>query len=539
MLKTRQPHKIFFNGARWLVFGLPFGLAWLVYSLTAAAGLSWQHGGEDGGDLATAVALLGIPHPTGYPLYLLTGRGFLLLLPGLDPARALNLFSALCGAIAVGLTALAVFELNLSLRDKSSEARFAALSGGIVAGLGLAFAPLVWSQALITEVYSFGLMLNALLLLALVRWWTAIAGGNNKQAFRWLALTALVGGLAVGQHRTGLFTVVAVIIFYLVTKRQSKPSSKLPKMGQNRLFLALIIALFMAGLIVPYLYLVWRGGAQPASNWLDIGPANLADFWQYFSGSDYQNLLFAAPLSQSLGRVAASINLLLKQFGPVGFGLGWLGLVISWQQFRPLFWFTLSGILLHLGFALVYAADNSQVYLLPVFWLWAILSGYGFSWLGLKLVEWYPFKPKAGWLVRVWFYPALVILLGPGLGVLINYSRLDLSHDRGAEEWASAALQQAPANAIVVSDEDAATFALWYAREVQHYRPDVALVERRLLDKPWYRRNLAKLYPELKLEDPSASDTLSNWLNLLDSLNPGRAVLKVSVPSGAIRGLPA
>ncbi len=44
-----------------------------VYGMTLAPGLTWANSGADGGDLITAAATGGVPHPTGYPVYLLLG----------------------------------------------------------------------------------------------------------------------------------------------------------------------------------------------------------------------------------------------------------------------------------------------------------------------------------------------------------------------------------------------------------------------------------------------------------------------------------
>ena len=50
------------------------GLAMLVYLFTIAPDLTWANYGGDGGELITASVTLGIPHPPGYPLYLLAGK---------------------------------------------------------------------------------------------------------------------------------------------------------------------------------------------------------------------------------------------------------------------------------------------------------------------------------------------------------------------------------------------------------------------------------------------------------------------------------
>src|SRR5262245_16109642 len=52
----------------------------------------------DSGELVAAVYLLGIPHPTGYPLYTLLGKLWTLLIPFGSIAYRMSLFSAACAA---------------------------------------------------------------------------------------------------------------------------------------------------------------------------------------------------------------------------------------------------------------------------------------------------------------------------------------------------------------------------------------------------------------------------------------------------------
>lgn len=51
-------------------------IAFLVYAVTVAPGITWENLGGDEGDLLTAAFTWGIPHPSGYPTYLLGLRGF-------------------------------------------------------------------------------------------------------------------------------------------------------------------------------------------------------------------------------------------------------------------------------------------------------------------------------------------------------------------------------------------------------------------------------------------------------------------------------
>ncbi len=159
---------------------LPVALVLLaVYGFTMPPSLTWAHWGADGGDLATAVARGRLPHPPGFPTYLLLGAA-VVRLPWGDPAWRLNLLSALAAAGAAGLTAVALSPVV------SSHAV------AVAAGLSLGLAPLFWSQALITEVYAPAALLSAAVLLLALHPAPAWPRG-------------LLWGLGVGVHPTLLF----------------------------------------------------------------------------------------------------------------------------------------------------------------------------------------------------------------------------------------------------------------------------------------------------------------------------------------------
>ena len=101
----------------------------------------------DSGELVAAVHTLGIPHPSGYPLYVLLGKLWTVLVPVGSIAFRMSLFSAFCAAAAVACFYL----VGRRLRLAAVPALFSSLL--------LAFSPSFWSQANIQRVYS----LNALL----------------------------------------------------------------------------------------------------------------------------------------------------------------------------------------------------------------------------------------------------------------------------------------------------------------------------------------------------------------------------------------
>src|SRR5258708_21434675 len=58
---------------------------------------------RDSGDLISAIYSLGIAHPPGYPLYVVTGKLFIKVIPFANAAYRVNLFSAFCAAASVVL----------------------------------------------------------------------------------------------------------------------------------------------------------------------------------------------------------------------------------------------------------------------------------------------------------------------------------------------------------------------------------------------------------------------------------------------------
>src|SRR5512138_906209 len=128
-----------------------------VYSLTLAPGLTWANFGSDGGDLIAAAATGGVAHPSGYPLYLLLARLFQVI-----PIGTLAFRTNLLSATAITLAAILVFELTARSLSVSEEQPnwWAGLASAYAFGL----APLVWSQAVITEVYGVHILLVTIIL---------------------------------------------------------------------------------------------------------------------------------------------------------------------------------------------------------------------------------------------------------------------------------------------------------------------------------------------------------------------------------------
>lgn len=469
-----------------LIALLPALVALGIYLATMAPSLTLAHGGSDGPELAVAVETLGIPHPTGYPTYVLLAQAFRAL-PGGTLAGRLNLLSALAGALTVGLTALIATELF------EERHRPPALIAGLTAGLSLAGAGLFWSQALITEVYTLHCLFLALAGWLLLRW--RRAGGA------YLALAGLSLGLGLGNHTSLVFLLPGAVLFLILTRHRR------PRWWE----LLLSGGLLLLGLGI-YLYLPLRAAADPWLNWGD--PDNWGRLRAHASAQDYRPYLFQVPWPQVVDNLSTTARWLLRDLGYWGIPLAIAGLLLLGREDRPALALTATPPLLGLLLAVTYGGDHSWAHLLPLYVAGALWAGVAGGVLAHSLQRW---RPRITW----------VALLLPMLSVILivgGWSRWTLRREPGPLPALKERLATLPADAVLLSDRDEATFPIWYAQVVQGIRPDLVPVDTRLLEQAWYRQQLPARYPELVVPaEPSAG----NWSRALQEANPGRPVLAV------------
>jgi len=131
----------------------------------------------DSGELATVGTVLGIAHPTGYPLFTLLARCVVMLPIGLEQILQLNLFTAFVTAVAIGVffrMSLSLWDLFQSRRDGRTPPqpggdRKRILTAAFAGSLIFAFSMTVWGQSTAIEVYGLHLLLLSLVILTCAR----------------------------------------------------------------------------------------------------------------------------------------------------------------------------------------------------------------------------------------------------------------------------------------------------------------------------------------------------------------------------------
>lgn len=448
------------------------GLAGLVYWRMAAPGLL----AGDSGELQFAAWLAGLSHPTGYPLYLMLGwlwsHGLAAL--GLaNPARAMTLLSALFGALAVALTYLLAVALIAQSRRDAAAARPVERIAALVAALTFAWTPTLWSQAVITEVYTLHAALVAALLWLALLWRQEIRFLRRNRISLPLAALALLFGLGLAHHRTTLLLLPALLAFVIW---------QAPAGYWRWRQAALLAALALAPLLL-YLYVPLRAPASPylsielwpgqPTELLDRSPSGLVS---YLLGQS-----FAGEIQRPAQAIAAAPGLLTRfaaQLTPVGLALALLGMaLLAARRQWPLLWLTGASFLLLTGFNLLYTIGDIAVFYIPSYLLACVWIGVAVAWLAAR----------AGRLAgrRAALATAVLLAALPLWLLLSQAAQQNRSQDRAAAGGWQALLAANPArDAVLVSNDRDELMPLWYLQQVDEVRPDLAGVFPLLLAEP-------------------------------------------------------
>src|ERR1019366_7670850 len=323
---------------------IPIALPLAVYIYTAAPGVTLV----DSGEFVTALRTLGVAHPPGVPTYVLLGNLFARLPLAADIARRTNLFSAVCAALAAGLS----YPLTRQLL-KDLDPRMA-----LAGALAFVFSLSLWSWAVVTEVYALNIFLVTLTL------WLAARGS-------WIA-GCLAAGLALGVHHATVLMALPPAACLAWTRRRPTRRQLLCAAGAGLLGLSV------------YLYLPWRAARHPTLNWGD--PETLENFWRHISGQQYRRWMLS--ISGWQDRVLLFVRLWTRQITVPGFALAGVGLFALWQRYRTVFWFTIGVLGLNAGFIIVNALGGPDIagYYLPAFltltWCFALGADTVVTWFG-------------------------------------------------------------------------------------------------------------------------------------------------------------
>lgn len=222
-------------------------------------------GEGDAAEFTLALALGGVPHPTGYPLYVLFGHGFVEALHALGCGwpRAANLWSAAGAAVATLLTAALADRLLPRAAGLGRPARLAIVAAALLA---LVANPVFLRAASQAEVHGWhlawvaGSILAALTLArALGRGDPLSAAGMRAGACGWGLLT----GAGLAHHLTAIFFLAP--LGWMLARGARRALRLDPS----------VVLAFLAGAAVPLLsigFVAWRAFHPAVFQWPALEP---------------------------------------------------------------------------------------------------------------------------------------------------------------------------------------------------------------------------------------------------------------------------
>jgi len=450
----------------WAVGAISFSISLAIYWITLAP--TMLH--IDCGELATAQAILGIAHATGYPLFTLLGHLFLKV-PMFDRAIVqLNFLSALWTSMGIGLlTSWFMFLIqNISLfqwkkgKNKTNielSVSYHSAMVALAAGITLAFQRTIWAQATSVEVYSLHV-----LMLSLCLWSISLAWIKQKLSYWILASVAL--GFAFSNHLTTILIIPFFGWFYFIQKGISNKS--LISLGGLIAFTTLVVAAF-------YAYLPLRAAQNPILNWGNIH--NWETFKWHITGGQFQVWMFSSSkvAGKNLGNF---LKTLPADWGIVALPIMFFGVRFLRNQAPVLLW----GIFIGL-FTTIFYSINYDIKDLEPYFLLAILMLSTFLLFGmLQLLNFFRFNSIA---------KSTFILVIPVIVGFYNYSYSDQSKATFFEDYTKSLMENVPKNSLVISQQwDFFITPFYYLKYVENQFPGSVIVDKELLRRSWYFRQL-------------------------------------------------
>jgi len=412
---------------------------------------------SDFAEFQTLPAVLGLPHPNGFPLYMLLGWAWAHL-PWGNLAWRMNLLSAVTGALAVGVTAAFAHRL-------SGRRSVAWLAGGL-----LALTPTFWGYSLLAERYS----LNTALV-AGVLWlaWEATCVPSSPRTLRLMIASSALLGLGLDVHPSDALLIPFWLAYLTV---------QVPRMRHD-LRPWLLMALAGAAPLALYLYVPWRWAAYASWPLLPgIGrsaavyrglvhvwyepPLRWDLVWYYITGlGGYATGLLGGGWRDAFTLLGAVWPYWRAEIAwPLAL-LALVGAMRLWRRERVLMTI-LAAFIVFLTLMVAYIQQGkNDAYLLPAFWI--VLFAAGFA------ADWIPARPASRWERGARLLGQGLILLLLLILLLVRYPRRDLSRHLDIHDWWTLTLAEPIEKGAALLGHWSDLTPLWYMQQAEGVRPDL------------------------------------------------------------------
>lgn len=481
----------------------------------------------DSGELAAACYTLGIPHPTGYPLYLLIGFIFSHLPIGFTPIYKLNLLSAILTSSALYVTFFSICFLidnfiksynsdsSKSLEKKShkhqkSDSKQSNFSSKIppdgnlqilillissITVILIGYIRTIWSVAVQNEVYSLHFLFLSILFYYILKIIFTHPETNPKY---WKLLFVFLG-LSFANHMTTIFIILAVIFLLF----------DLYKHNKNQFYKYIKFSLFIFLGLSLYIVLIISSTFKPFLNWSDL--SNVSNLPDYLSGADYSQLMFSS--SANFKKNAADFfSQIFAEYSIFGLIFSIIGLALVYNYSRKLFIiFTLS-VAFNLLYSFNYNIVDINIYYILTYYILGVVIPFGLIYLlsfGKIFFAVRSIKELNLLKIKVLFAGMLLI----AFSIYYNYDYNNNSSNYSNADYTINAINSLEQNSVIIAYDWANLYtASLYYQLAEKLRPDVKIFNIKFLVLNWYLNSINNHYPEtFNLFNQQANEFLSNY----------------------------
>lgn len=465
----------------------------------------------DNGELIASSVLLGISHPTGYPLFTIIGYFWSLIPMPFTKVIQMNLLSAIYVSVSSVVLyytiRLLLLKFNYSIKKNNSTKSKKNLIGYEIKNLNLPISQVniialitsityfsaitIWQQANSYEVYSLQLLLFSLFLYFSVKIYFSI---HSETKNNWFIL-AFVWGLMLTNHLIAIWLAPALFWLYFINSENKFrfDKSKLPHL--------LVIAIFVAIPLTLYLYLPIRSAMLPEINWGWVH-RSFDKFLYHLSGKQYQVWMFSdnSVAGKNLGQF---FSLLPYQFGFIGLFFLLIGLWFGFKN-KVIAIF----LVLILAFTILYSMNYNifdiENYFVTPFMVIMLFMAIGVAAISQKISKY-----------------LLIFLIIPLMNIFINFSEGNHYQDIAVKEYCDNLIKNIEKDAILISAQwDYFVGPFIYMQKVEGIRSDIVVFEKELLRRTWYPNQFKLEHPSIYNDSKSAFQSYEQILELFESEQP-------------------
>jgi hypothetical protein len=464
--------------------GVLFSFFLVIYIFTLCPTVFWW----DSGEFIANIAVLGIPHRPGFPIYVLLGKVFAFF-PFSNFAMKINLLSALFSAFSLLIFYFAFWEILYlffpRLAQKKTEAIVSASAFVLILGFSYSF----WMQAVRAEVYSLNILFFALLLFLSLQY-------LKTNYLKYIYLFFFLLGLGLGNHHLSLLSTTPALFFLLLCSsahNQSGIRNFSFLMNQRRF--PLYVSFLLLGLSI-YLYLPLRSWSNPILAWGDTKSiSGSASSILALESLKNLNLNF---LSNIWEKISGIIRLFYDQLTLLCFLISLAGMVFLTKYGKRILIFLLLLILCNCASVIFMATEfistNPDLHGYLISSLYGLALSYG---LGILLIA-NGIRSRSSILGR---FALIIFLLISFIPLSMHFTHANLSNNRIAYKYGYNTIRDLDSNSVVLVDNVNLNFILRELQYAEGIRKDLKIIDRGRLSFPWYadqkRKELKNIFSDI------------------------------------------